>query len=155
VTGFLRGAVAGAAGTTALNAITYLDMVLRARPASTTPEQLVDKASGIAKIEIPGTGEERQNRVSGLAPLLGIGVGAGVGSAAGVIHHLLLGRGRRLPFLVGALLIGASAMVASDVPLKLSGVSEPKTWTTTDWLADLVPHLAYGLVTQAAIRLTE
>ena len=42
------------------------------------------------------------NRVAGLAPLLGIGVGAGVGSVAGVIHHLLLGQGRRLPFLVGA-----------------------------------------------------
>lgn len=155
MTGFLRGALAGAAGTTALNAITYLDMVVRARPASTTPEQLVEKASGIAKIEIPGAGEERQNRVSGLAPLLGIGVGTGVGSVAGVIHSLLLGRGRRLPFLVGALLVGASAMAASDVPLKLSGVSDPKTWTSTDWLADVVPHLAYGLVTEAAIRAME
>src|SRR4051794_1955049 len=33
-----RGIIAGAVGTTALNATTYADMVLRARPASTTPE---------------------------------------------------------------------------------------------------------------------
>ena len=32
----LLGAAAGAAGTTALNISTYLDMALRARPASTT-----------------------------------------------------------------------------------------------------------------------
>jgi hypothetical protein len=155
VTGFLRGALAGAAGTTALNAITYLDLVLRARPTSSTPEQLVDKISAVTNLDIPGAGEERQNRVAGLAPLLGIGVGAGVGSVAGAIHHLLLGQGRRLPFLVGAALVGASAMAASDVPLMLSGVSDPKSWTSKDWLADALPHLAYGVVTEAAIRLTE
>jgi hypothetical protein len=32
--GLARGAAAGAAGTTALNAVTYLDMAVRARPAS-------------------------------------------------------------------------------------------------------------------------
>jgi hypothetical protein len=30
--GLLAGAVAGAAGTTALNAVTYLDMAIRGRP---------------------------------------------------------------------------------------------------------------------------
>jgi hypothetical protein len=38
----LRGAAAGAAGTTVLNAVTYVDMALRARPASSTPERTVD-----------------------------------------------------------------------------------------------------------------
>jgi hypothetical protein len=37
----LRGVAAGAAGTTALNAVTYLDMVLRGRGASSTPEESV------------------------------------------------------------------------------------------------------------------
>lgn len=37
---FLHGLAAGAAGTTALNAVTYLDMALRGRPASTTPEEI-------------------------------------------------------------------------------------------------------------------
>jgi hypothetical protein len=34
MTKFTRGAVAGAAGTTALNAVGYADMALRGRPAS-------------------------------------------------------------------------------------------------------------------------
>ena len=35
----LRGAAAGAAGSTALNAVTYLDMVVRGRGTSSTPER--------------------------------------------------------------------------------------------------------------------
>ena len=35
--GLLSGAAAGAAGTTALNVITYLDIALRGRPTSSTP----------------------------------------------------------------------------------------------------------------------
>ncbi|HEV7623003.1 MAG TPA: hypothetical protein VGO26_02625 [Amnibacterium sp.] len=37
------GSAAGADGTTALNAVAYLDMVLRARPASSTPETSVER----------------------------------------------------------------------------------------------------------------
>jgi hypothetical protein len=153
--GFLRGALAGAAGSTALNAVTYVDMAVRARPASGTPEQLVKKASDAADIDIPGTATQQQNRVQGLGPLIGIAVGTGVGALAGTVHHLLLRSGRRLPFLVGAVLVGAGAMASSDIPLKLSGVSDPKTWTPQDWLSDALPHLAYGLVTEAVIRLSE
>ena len=43
--GALRGAAAGASGTTALNTLSYLDMVARARPASTTPEATVEELS--------------------------------------------------------------------------------------------------------------
>ena len=155
MSGILRGAIAGAAGTTALNAVTYADMVLRARPASSSPEQMVKKASGAARIDIPGHGDEEQNRVQGLGPLVGIGVGASVGAVSGLIHHLLLSRGRRLPFLVGALLVGSAAMAASDLPTAASGVSNPRSWSVRDWLSDAVPHLAYGLVTEATLRLTE
>jgi hypothetical protein len=27
------------------------------------------------------------------------------------------------------------------------GVSDPRSWGAADWLADVVPHVAYGLVT--------
>jgi len=51
---FTRGAVAGAAGTTALNAVGYADMAMRGRPASSVParvaEQLARRVGGI----IPG-----------------------------------------------------------------------------------------------------
>ena len=39
--GFLTGAIAGTAGTTALNATTYLDMAVRGRGTSSAPEDLV------------------------------------------------------------------------------------------------------------------
>lgn len=45
LTGLLRGAAAGAAGATVLNAVTYLDMAVRGRPSSSTPEQLVETAT--------------------------------------------------------------------------------------------------------------
>ncbi len=39
----LLGAAAGAAGATALNALTYVDMAVRGRPASSTPETTVER----------------------------------------------------------------------------------------------------------------
>ncbi len=64
--GTLRGALAGAAGTTALNGATYLDMALRARPASESTTQLVEETADRASISIPGDEDERGNRVQGL-----------------------------------------------------------------------------------------
>ena len=49
-----RGALAGAAGTTALNTVTYLDMAVRGRGASSTPEDTVVKVSEMAALRIPG-----------------------------------------------------------------------------------------------------
>ena len=48
------GAAAGAAGTTALNAVTYLDMALRGRPTSDTPEQTVRRLSEVTHVPVPG-----------------------------------------------------------------------------------------------------
>nr|MDQ3307779.1 hypothetical protein [Actinomycetota bacterium] len=58
----LLGAAAGAAGTTALNAVTYADMVWRARPASSTPEDTVERLSDAVGVEVPGDGDDRANR---------------------------------------------------------------------------------------------
>lgn len=49
------GLAAGAAGTTVLNAVTYLDMVARGRPASTTPEDAVRALSDKTGVSIPAT----------------------------------------------------------------------------------------------------
>jgi len=145
--GFLRGAAAGAAGTTALNAVTYLDMVVRGRPASDAPEQVVQRLAGRAGIDVGGSRRERRNRFAGLGPLSGIAAGIGVGALAGVLRSA----GVRLPAAVGAPLLGAAAMAASDVPLAAFGVSDPRTWSAIDWVGDAVPHLVYGLVTHATL----
>jgi hypothetical protein len=153
--GTARGVLAGAAGTTALNAATYLDMALRGRPASDSTEQLVQAAADRASLAIPGDKDEQGNRVQGLGPLSGIAVGVAVGAVAGVAHRGLARRGRALPAVVEVPLIGGVAMALADVPLKLLGISDPAAWGAADWASDAIPHLLYGLVTYAVLRSDE
>ncbi|MEP6760042.1 MAG: hypothetical protein ABJA93_01585 [Sporichthyaceae bacterium] len=89
----LRGAAAGAAGTTALNAVTYADMTWRARPASQTPEQTVEKLAEAADVSVPGEDEARANRLSALGALSGIVTGVGVGAlyVSDIVPHLAYG----------------------------------------------------------------
>ena len=141
--GLLNGAAAGAAGTTALNAVTYLDMAYRGRAASRTPEQSVDVIAGRFGVTVPGEGEQRDNRRSGLGALSGIATGVGIGAAVGLLRVL----GVRVP----PLLVGAAAMAATGASMTGMGVSDPRTWSGSDWLADAVPHAAYGLVTGAVL----
>lgn len=138
----LLGAAAGAAGTTALNAVTYLDMAIRARPTSSTPEMTVEKMAESRHIEIPGQGEERENRLAGLGPLSGIATGVAVGVAYGLLDIVHL----RPRGLTGTLFAGGGAMALSNTMMARYGVSDPTSWSASDWMSDLVPHLAYGAV---------
>jgi ribose/xylose/arabinose/galactoside ABC-type transport system permease subunit len=143
---FLAGAAAGAAGTTALNGVTYLDMAVRGRPASSTPEDTVDRLTAAAGIDIPGEGKARHNRLSGVAALTGLLTGVSVGALAGLLTTKL-----RLPPPVLSILIGAAAMAGSNIPMTALGVTDPRTWDATSWVSDVVPHLAYGVVTAAVL----
>jgi hypothetical protein len=143
----VKGGAAGAAGTTALNAVTYLDMAVRGRPASSTPEETVEKVAHAMHTEVPGDAETRSNRLSGLGPLTGIATGVGVGALAG-----LLARSTRLPTSVLAGVVGGAAMVGSSGPMTALGITDPRTWSVSSWVSDVVPHLAYGLVTAAVAR---
>ena len=144
----VRGAAAGAAGTTALNAVTYLDMAVRGRPASSTPEETVEKLAHTVHTTVPGDDEEtRSNRLSGLGPLTGIATGVGVGAVAG-----LIARSTRLSTSVLAGVVGGAAMVGSNGPMTALGITDPRTWSASSWVSDIVPHLAYGLVTAAVAR---
>ncbi len=136
------GAAAGAAGTTALHAATYLDMAVRARPASSTPELTVEKLAAARHIDIPGEGAEREHRLTGIGALSGIATGVGVGVAYGLLDILHL----RPRGLGGVLLAGGGAMVLSNTTMARYDVTDPLTWSKEDWLSDLLPHVAYGLV---------
>jgi hypothetical protein len=143
----LRGAAAGAAGTTALNVVAYGDMALRGRPASTTPEQTVEKLAGRAHVSVPGDPLRRENRVSGLGALTGLGAGVGIGALVGLIRAL----GYRSHPLVGTGLITAGVLVATNGPMTVLGVTDPRSWSTVDWISDVVPHLAYGAVVKTTM----
>jgi hypothetical protein len=143
----LKGAMAGAAGTTALNAVTYADMILRGRGASSTPEQVVEELARRAGVTIPGSGEVRQNRLQGLSALAGIATSVMVGAMAGPLQ----GPVRRLGPAAGPAAIGGAAMLATDLSMARLGVGDPRTWDLTSWLSDIVPHLAYGAVVYAGL----
>lgn len=144
----LAGAAAGAAGTTALNALTYVDMAVRGRPASTTPEETVEKASDLTGVPVPGDDSSHDNRVSGLGALTGIVTGVAVGSAVGLLHS-----GRRRPGgLVTAAVASGAALVAANAPMTALGITDPRSWPVSSWVSDVVPHLGYGVVTAYVLR---
>lgn len=150
LTGLLRGTAAGAAGTTALDLATGVDMALRARPASDTPTRTVEAAVERLGTSIPGRRGERARRLQGLGGLGGAVTGLGVGALAGALRA----SGVRLPGILGGPLLGAGAMAAADLPMARLGVTDPRRWSRADWVADAVPHLVYGVTTHATLVAT-
>jgi hypothetical protein len=143
----LSGIVAGAVGTIALDVVSYLDMVVRARPASSTPAEVAGALAERAGVELAAGGnasEAAANRRSALGALLGYGVGLGVGGAYGLLRSRLPGPARPRAAAAG---LGLAAMAASDLPATALGVTELRTWGAAGWVSDLLPHLAYGLAT--------
>lgn len=141
----LRGGLAGAAGTTALNAVTYLDMALRARPASSSPEQTVRQAERHTG-PLPGDQSSAGNRRSGIGALLGIAAGV----ASGVVYGCARTWCPHAPVPLLAIGAGLAANAGSTAPMTALGVTDPREWTAESWLMDLVPHLAFGAVTALA-----
>lgn len=145
--GAWRGLGAGAAGTTALNLTTHADMAARGRPGSRVPEQVVSELARRAGTAVPGRGAERDGRRQALGAVAGTATGLVVGGCAGALRAA----GVRLPTAVGGPLLGAAAMLATDLPVAALGISDPRRWSRGDWLADAVPHLVYGLTTHAGL----
>ena len=139
---FMIGIAAGSLGTAALNVATYADMVLRGRPSSEMPSKLVKSLATRFGIEpLAAEGEEADNRRSGAGALLGFANGIGVGVAYGALRPVM----RDVPVFFAGALVGAAAMALSDVPATKAGATDPSTWGAEGWLADIVPHLLYGL----------
>jgi hypothetical protein len=146
----LKGLLAGAAGTVALDIATYADMALRGRPSSNGPSKMVSTIAN--RIHLPlspkGVGvqdQTAQNRQSGLGALLGYGTGLGTG----VVYSVLRSHCDEVSLPLAGTLVGLAAMAGSDVPLVTLKASDPKSWGVSGWLSDLIPHLIYGFVTVA------
>ncbi len=144
----LLGTAAGAVGTVALNAVTYGDMMVRGRPASSVPSQVAGQLIEKAGIDLSAQSEEQggptaQNRQSGLGALQGFAVGLGIGAVYGLVR-LSLGDVSKVR---AGVVLCLAAMAASDGPAVALGVTDPRQWDLNSWLSDIVPHLAYGLAT--------
>ncbi len=144
----LIGTVAGAVGTVALNVTTYVDMAIRGRQASSAPSKMVNtlaKLVGISSSSQDGSSQDQttQQRESGLGALFGYVNGLGTGLAYGLLRSQL----DNVPIPLASIGVGLTAMAASDVPLIALRATDPKTWGFSGWVADIIPHLIYGLVT--------
>lgn len=151
----ILGAAAGAAGTSALNIATYADMVLRARPPSSVPQQTAGKLTEQVGLDLaPGSEGEAaesatQHRTTALGQLMGYATGLGVGAAYGALHEVLGPRWGRMMPLLGGVIAGLGATAAGDLPSVALGITKPTTWSPAEWLSDVIPHLLYGLATAA------
>ncbi len=168
----VAGMVAGAAGTLALNFAGYLDMLVRGRPASQLPAEVAGKLAD--EIGIPldfdleselsaakdaddpdsdsADDEDPDQRVAArreaLGALLGYANGIGMGLAYSLVRLIL----PRPPTWLAGGALGTLAMIASDYPATHLGLTEPQSWSNSDWAADVVPHMAFGLVTVLAFE---
>lgn len=126
----------------ALDIVTDLDMVVRARPASSTPQESAKRLAAAVGISL-GEGKEAENRAAGLGALLGYATGLG----SSVAYTILLRR--RLPWPAATAVLAGLALLGSNVPMTVLGVTDPREWSAADWAADIIPHLAYGAVAAA------
>ena len=143
----VRGALAGVAGKAALDATTYLDMLVRGRPSSSVPSEMAGRLASRAGFDDafdPDTSEGGARRES-LGSLLGTATGVGVAVAYAVVT-----RGRGFARLrVAGLALALGAMVAGNAGAVAEGITDPREWGVSGWVSDVVPHLAYGFVTAA------
>jgi hypothetical protein len=149
--GLRSGLAAGAVGTAVITAVTYADMAWRGRDASTLPGDVVDALADRLGTEVGGARGERANRRTALGALSGTVAGLGVGALVGTARAA----GLRMPPVVGGIVTGALAMAATDGPAHALGVTDVREWTSEDWVADAVPHLAFGLAAHATLRLAD
>jgi hypothetical protein len=164
----VAGAVAGAAGVVALNVASYLDMLVRGRPASDMPARIAGKLADEVGVPLDfdaGGGEEADSgapaadeeaaaseaaahRAEALGALLGTLDGIGIGVVYGIARLIL----PRPPAWLAGAALGSIAMAAADYPATRLGLTEPRDWSTADWISDVMPHMAYGVVTALAFE---
>jgi hypothetical protein len=146
--GLLCGAAAGAAGTSTLNVIAYLDIAMRGRPTSNTPERTVEAMARLFGLTVPGSGDVLTNRLLGLGALTGYAAGIGMGLLLGLAYGL----GWRPRLWVATLVATAIALIGTNGPMTVLGVTDPRTWGLVGWVSDLIPHLGYGVVTALVLH---
>lgn len=75
--------------------------------------------------------------------MTGIAVGLGMGSALGLVRAAGWNPSLRNEYLVAA----AGALIGTNGPMTALGVTDPRTWGVSGWVSDILPHVAYAVVT--------
>ncbi len=150
----VAGAIAGATGEIALNVVAYADMLVRARPSSSLPSKLAGRIADLAGVELSQPGERddiAETRKEASGALLGYVMALSTAVAYAVLRRA----GLRLPVPIAGLAIGGVAMAVADSTATAVGVTDPRTWGASGWLADVVPHAAYGMVVAGTLELID
>jgi len=148
------GVIAGATGELALNVVSYADMLVRARPPSTMPGKVAGRLADVAGVELSQPGERADiatNRREASGALLGYGMAVATAVAYAMVRRL----GLRLPVALGGLVLGGAAMAVSDSVATGLGATDPKSWGVSGWMADIVPHAAFGVAAAATLELID
>lgn len=98
-------------------------------------------------VPVPGEGETRDNRIAGLGPLSGLVAGLATGALLGAARAA----GWRSDLRSTTVAATLAVLVAGNGPMTVLGVTDPRTWPVSSWVADIVPHLAYAVVTAAVL----
>lgn len=132
------GIAAGAAGTAVLNAATYADMALRARPPSKVPKRVVKEFARWAHVA-----PLQRERTEGLSMLLGYADGFGTGALFGALRP----RMRSVPWFAAGLGLAIFTLLLSEGTATAMRKTDPRTWGAGGWLMDIIPRCLYGCVT--------
>ncbi|HEY5426386.1 MAG TPA: hypothetical protein VIJ77_07540 [Candidatus Tumulicola sp.] len=142
------GALAGAAGTAALDVVTYADMALRGRPPSGLPDKMARKLADLAGCEefakpADQLSDRMKQRRAGIAALLGYADGFGTGAIVGLMRPAL----RDVPLFWAGIGVGALGMIMSEGAATVLGQTDPLKWPFSSWVEDIVPRCVYGWIT--------
>ena len=137
VRNLLYGAASGAAGTAALNALTYVDIAVRDREPSDLPARMAGVLAKKAGIDL-----QSKNRREAFGALLGYADGFFAGALLGLVRPASRGVSP------AAVAIGLTAltMLLSEGTATRFGQTNPAQWSAADWASDIAFRMVYGLV---------
>jgi hypothetical protein len=152
--GLILGAIAGAAGTMALDCAGYVDMAVRGRGSSNLPAEVIRRLAenaGISALSVPDdeADDATKSRRTALGALSGYEIGIILGALYGLASYPST---KKRGIVFRSMVLTLLAMAASDIPATVLGLTNPAEWGTSGWISDLWPHAAYGLVTAAVFE---
>lgn len=143
----VNGALAGAAGTCALNLFAYLDMAATRRSSSAVPRlaaHAIAARAGLAPRPIDD--EASMSRWEGFGEALGYVHGVCQGIGYGFVRARL----RESAWRVGAVALCLETFVVGEGACIALGATDPRTWGLQGYARGLLLRLAFGIVTAAA-----
>ncbi len=142
-----QGAVAGAAGTVALDLATYTDMAVRGRAPSSMTRTVVQRLAGqlgIGALASAEPDEATGNRQDAVGAILGYVTGIAAGAVYGAVREPFASW---IPAPLAGLVCGLAAMAVTDGTAVALEATDIGTWDAASWLSDLIPHAIFGVVT--------